>query len=375
MATITGTSGDDTLNGTSSADKIYGLDGNDTLYGNGGSDQLDGGAGADTMSGGTGNDIYFVDDSGDVVIENSGEGTDEVRTTLAAYALGADVEKLKFTGSGAFSGTGNALNNDITGGASDDTIDGGDGYDFLSGGGGNDTIYGGAGHDTITGGSGDDHMEGGADNDAYIVDSTGDVVVEGSGGGYDEVFTALSVYTMPSGVEKISYNGTSGGSYSVTGNALDNLIYGSGAADTLSGMDGADEIRAAAGNDTLSGGDGADLLVGGAGADGFTGGSGNDTFRIGYYETGFLADADTIADFASGDLIDVAGWDANTGVAGDQAFTFVGTAAFSGNAGELRSWFDGTDTWVMGDITGDGVGDFEIRVAGNVSLGASDFVL
>src|ERR1044072_411552 len=107
MAVINGTAGEDTLNGTNSADQIFGFGGNDILFGNGGSDQLDGGIGADTMSGGTGNDIYFVDDVGDNVIEAAGQGTDQVRTTLAAYALGADVEKLRFMGSGSFTGTGN----------------------------------------------------------------------------------------------------------------------------------------------------------------------------------------------------------------------------------------------------------------------------
>src|SRR3954464_10147155 len=104
MAIINGTGGNDTLNGTSSADQIFGFGGDDILNGGGGNDRLDGGTGADTMSGGAGNDIYFVDDVGDSVIENSGEGTDEVRTTLASLTLGANVENLTFTGSGSFTG-------------------------------------------------------------------------------------------------------------------------------------------------------------------------------------------------------------------------------------------------------------------------------
>ncbi len=62
--------------------------------------------------------------------------------------------------------------------------------------------------------------------------------------------------------------------------------------------------------------------------------------------------------------------DANTGVSGDQAFHFVGAAAFSGHAGELR--FEGGV--VSGDVNGDGHADFEIGV--NVAtLSAADFVL
>ena len=63
------------------------------------------------------------------VIENSGEGTDTVRTTLAAYALSANVEHLRFIGVGNFTGTGNDLNNDIYGGGGNDTLYGGDGHD------------------------------------------------------------------------------------------------------------------------------------------------------------------------------------------------------------------------------------------------------
>jgi hypothetical protein len=69
------------------------------------------------------------------------------------------------------------------------------------------------------------------------------------------------------------------------------------------------------------------------------------------------------------------GWDADINAAGDQAFTFVGSAAFTGTAGELRTTFDGVDTWVQGDISGDGVADFEIVLSGAVSLSSTDFIL
>jgi Ca2+-binding RTX toxin-like protein len=375
MAIITGTAGNDTLNGTSGADQIYGLGGDDVLNGGGGNDSLDGGTGADTMSGGTGNDTYYVDDSGDSVIEAAGEGMDTVRTTLAAYALTAEVEILRFTGSGDFTGTGNALNNDLYGAGGADSLFGGDGHDYLSGAGGDDFLYGGAGHDTLTGGTGADHMEGNDGNDAYVVDNSGDSVVELSGEGIDQVFTTLAVYALPSEVENLNWNG---GSVNVTftGNVLDNVIYGGGGGDGVSGLGGNDTLRGQAGADSLDGGDGADLLVGGADADVLTGGNGADVFRIGYYESGTGAAADRITDFAPGtDQIDLSGWDANINVGGDQAFTFVGSAAFTGAAGELRTYFDGVDTWVQGDISGDGVADFEIRLDGAVTLGAPDFIL
>lgn len=374
MATITGTGGNDTLNGTNSSDQIFGLGGDDTLFGNGGSDTLDGGTGADSMSGGTGNDTYIVDDAGDSVIENSGEGNDTVRTTLASYTLTANVENLRFIGVGNFTGTGNGLSNQIFGGSGDDTLSGGDGSDFLTGNGGDDSLYGGADHDTLDGSAGADYMEGNDGNDAYIVDNSGDSVVELSGEGVDIVYTFLSTYTLVAEVENLQWNGS--GSFTGTGNVLDNIIWSGGFDDTLSGGDGNDQLRSSAGNDTLDGGNGDDLLVGSAGADTYTGGAGDDTFNVGYFDSGTGTDADRITDFTSGDdLVDVSSWDADFNTAGNQAFSWIGGAAFSGTAGELRTYFDGVDTWVQGDITGDSVADFEIRFDGNVSLAGSDFVL
>jgi Ca2+-binding RTX toxin-like protein len=374
MAIITGTAGNDTLNGTSSADQLFGLGGDDILNGGGGNDQLDGGTGADTMSGGTGSDIYFVDDAGDQVIEAAAQGTDEVRTILAAYALTANVENLRFTGIGSFDGTGNDLSNDIRGGASADTIHGGDGYDYLAGNEGNDSLYGGADGDTLVGGTGADYMEGGTGDDVYLVDNSGDVVFENAGEGVDWVYSTVAVYTLADNVENAQWNSGSG-SFTVTGNGLDNILYGGSGADSLSGADGNDTIRGNGGADTVDGGNGDDLLNGNSGADVLTGGAGADTFVIGYYDSGTGAAADRITDFASGtDKIDLSAWDADINTAGNQAFSFVGAAAFTGTAGELRAYFDGTDTWVQGDIGGDGVADFEVRLDGSVTLVSGDFI-
>src|SRR5262249_13447255 len=95
-----------TLTGTSAANTLTGTGEDDTLNGLGGNDTLDGRGGPDVMVGGTGNDTYVVDNAGDVVTENAGEGTDTVQTTLASYTLGANVENLTFTGTGSFTGVG-----------------------------------------------------------------------------------------------------------------------------------------------------------------------------------------------------------------------------------------------------------------------------
>jgi Ca2+-binding RTX toxin-like protein len=221
-----------------------------TLIGNAGSNLLDGQAGADALSGGLGNDTYVVDNSGDVVTEAAGAGTDTVRTTLSSYTLGANVENLAFTGTGGFAGSGNALGNAITGGA---------GNDALSGAAGNDVLNGDAGNDVLDGGLGVDTMRGGAGDDTYVVDNAGDVVTEAAGAGTDTVRTSLASYTLGGGVENLVATGA--GPFTGTGNGLNNAITGGGGNDVLSGGGGNDVLSGGAGNDLLSGGTGSDTFV------------------------------------------------------------------------------------------------------------------
>src|SRR3989440_110505 len=91
------------------------------------SDTMDGGAGADSMVGGTGDDIYFVDNPGDLVVEQQSEGIDEVRSTIN-YTLPDWVNNLTLIGS-AVSGTGNGIDNVITGNELANVLAGGDGND------------------------------------------------------------------------------------------------------------------------------------------------------------------------------------------------------------------------------------------------------
>ncbi|MEZ2133196.1 calcium-binding protein, partial [Sinorhizobium sp. CB9] len=114
-----------------------------TGTGNALSNILTGGAGVDTLKGAAGDDTYVVS-TGDIVVENADEGIDTVKTGLAAYTLGANVENLTYTGSAAFTGTGNALDNIIKGGAAADKLTGAAGNDTLDGGAGADTLVGGA---------------------------------------------------------------------------------------------------------------------------------------------------------------------------------------------------------------------------------------
>jgi serralysin len=140
-----GGSGNDLLVGNNADNVLRANGGDDGLIGGAGNDTLDGGIGADTMMGGTGNDLYYIDQSGDLVAEFIGEGTDTVSSAIN-YTLGDNVDNLILTGS-AENGTGNALDNLIQGNALGNHLDGGAGADKLIGGDGTDWMTGGAGAD------------------------------------------------------------------------------------------------------------------------------------------------------------------------------------------------------------------------------------
>jgi Ca2+-binding RTX toxin-like protein len=231
---LTGDDKSNVLNGEGGDDLLSGGAGNDVLNGGAGNDTLEGGSGADVMTGGAGNDIYFVDDTGDQVLELSGGGNDWIKTSLASYTLESNpqVEALSFTGDGAFTGTGNDLANRLSGGAGDDILNGGRGAD---------------------------RMEGGLGNDTYFVDNAGDVVRD-EGGEADTVKLigdAVTSYSLGEGIENLIYLGSK--AITVTGNALGNRIEGGTLNDTLKGGLGDDVLVGGAGNDILIGGDGDDV--------------------------------------------------------------------------------------------------------------------
>ena len=120
-----------------------------------------------------------------------------------------------------------------------------------------------------------------------------------------------------------------------------------------------------AGDDRLDGGLGSDLLIGGVGADRFI-------FR----DTANGSDGvDTILDFSSDeDIIDLRYLDADITADGNQAFTFVGTDAFSGTAGEMRFEVAANGLTLMGDTNGDGVADFQLVMEGLDNLQTADIL-
>lgn len=155
---LSGGGGADILEGRDGNDVLKGGTGIDRLLGGAGSDALDGGTGADTLIGEGGNDSYVVDNSQDVVTELTGQGTDNIATSVS-YTLSANVEKLLLLGTAA-NGTGNGLANEITGNTAINVINGVAGADTLKGVGGADKLNGGVGDDALFGGGGKDILRG-----------------------------------------------------------------------------------------------------------------------------------------------------------------------------------------------------------------------
>ena len=309
--------GSGNLNGTGNAL-------NNVITGNWGQNILDGGAGADTLIGGGGNDTYVVDNTGDVIIENS-TVVGEIDTVNASvnYNLGANVENVVLTGTANINANGNTLNNVLTGNSGNNVLNGSTGLDTMIGGAGDDTYYldqageqslvqentgegsdtlriyyassgitntinlglsnlanvenvwlmgtggytvqgnsldnsllgsasadnlqGGAGNDRLNGAAGADTLMGGIGDDTYVVDNAGDVIVEGSNEGRDQVITSIS-YTLQANLEDAQLLGA--GDLYLIGNALNNSLIGNGGNNIINGQGGADTMSGGAGNDT-----------------------------------------------------------------------------------------------------------------------------
>ena len=123
------------------------------------------------------------------------------------------------------------------------------------------------------------------------------------------------------------------------------------------------------GNDTITGAGGGDKLWGHAGADVFALLALDDS-------SVFAGTRDNIADFSAleGDLIGLSALDSDITLGGDQAFTFIGNAAFSA-AGQVRAEVIGGMTVVSGNVNADLGADFAVRLSGSHTLGGGNFVL
>ena len=128
----------------------------------------------------------------------------------------------------------------------------------------------------------------------------------------------------------------------------------------------------------IHGGAGNNMFEGGAGADRMYAGSGKDSFvfRQGDFAAG-APSIDTIFGFSrsGGDKIALTAIDANAGTAANDAFSYIGGAAFTGKAGQLRFEVVGGDGYLRADLNGDRVADFSIQLAGLTSIASGDIYL
>ena len=214
------------------------------LTGNANINILNGYTGDDTMTGGKGNDVYYVDTTGDTIVELLNEGNDTVYSQIN-YTLGANLDNLFLSGSDNLNATGNELVNILIGNGGNNTLSGMDG---------NDVMHGYGGNDTMDGGSGADRMYGGAGNDTYIVDNAADGVSEQSTNGVDDggidLVNASVSYALSGFVENLTLTGT--GNINGAGNDIANVIVGNSGSNILTGGAGDDTLTGGAGSDTFN---------------------------------------------------------------------------------------------------------------------------
>jgi Ca2+-binding RTX toxin-like protein len=337
-----------TLNGGAGNDLLIGSQGNDTFVWNpgDGSDTIEGQAGVDLLD--------FRGANANENIDVSANG-DRVRFSRDVANITMDLHGVEGIVFHALGGTDNITINDVSGtdlALSGVAIDLEGALGSGVGDGQVDTV-------TVNGRAGNDTMNISTVNGAVLVtgspatvaifhaDASDQLIVDGGAG--DDTINAS---TLTAGAIGLTINGGAGN-------------------DTLIGGQGADQ---------LFGGDGNDVLIGGAGVDHLSGGAGEDTFvftgaSLAALDTGVGANRDVIQDF-SADVIDLHQIDANVNAAGDQAFSFIGTNAFTA-AGQVRFFADGAgNTIVEGNVDNDLHADFQVELhAFAAQLQAGHFVL
>ena len=245
---------------------ISGVDTNDVLYDS---------AVDDTLAGGIGDDLYYVNNTGDVVIEAANGGHDTVEATVN-YTLpdGHNIEVLSMLGAGLI-GTGSAGVDTLHSAGGPNTLEGlgGDDHYYVNNSddvvievpdGGNDTVgstvdytlpenhnietlsmlgpgllcMGSSGADTLHSGAGPNTLEGRGGDDLYFVNNADDAVIEEANGGHDTVVASVN-YTLPDNhnIELLSMLGSG---LIGTGSAGADTLHSNSGPNKLLGLDGDD---------------------------------------------------------------------------------------------------------------------------------------
>lgn len=311
------TEGADTVFGGNGPNAIFGLGGNDQLHGLDGNDTLDGGSGINSLFGGNGNDRLLLAAAGSGSNIDGGAGLDTLAVSGAA-SVGSltGIEQVELAAGGVLTLTG---------------------HQFASG-----------------------------LASTAAISGSGAITVNMSAGS-DFLATQLTVASTIT----LTVNGTSG---------LDVIKGALSAAMIVNAGDGGDQIRTSNLVDTIDAGAGNDKIMGLGGADLLTGGAGSDQFRYLFAgDSGLGGGADRILDFTNGqDKLDFRALDANPALAGRQALTFIGSAAFVANGtAQVRYGDVGADTRVEVDLNGDGAADMQILLIGHAgqALSGADFLL
>ncbi|MFJ2488645.1 calcium-binding protein [Pseudomonas sp. NPDC087639] len=203
-----------------------------------------------TVDGSQGNDVYIINSTGVTISEIESGGVDELYTSLSVMTMDPFIERMTYTGTGDFTGHGNAGDNMLTGGA---------GNDVLSGGAGSDAFYGGAGIDIVS---------------------------------YDDSDAGVNINLAWGSQTGIASGDTF---YDIEG------LRGSQFDDWLDGDSNGNYLEGGAGNDFIRGGEGADHIYGGlaSGLDGTA--PQGDTLWGGEGDDVIVSAANDLATFASGD--------------------------------------------------------------------------
>ncbi len=279
-----------TVDGGAGNDTITGGDGNDMLIGGDGNDVITGGRGNDTAQLGTGDDAFVWNpgDGSDVV--EGGAGTDtlafngaNIAENISISANGTrtrlfrdigtvtmdlnGVEHIQLTALGGadiitvgdLTGTGvNQVDIDLSATPRSDQGDGAADSVTVNGTGGNDTI-------TVTG-AGTSVTVTGLPELVSIdgAEAANDLLTIRAGAGND----TISAVTLPAAIIGLTIDGGAGND-TITGSAGDDMLFGGDGNDTITGGRGNDLAQLGTGDDTFvwNPGDGSDTVEGGAGTD------------------------------------------------------------------------------------------------------------